>query len=131
MKTKFILFSIIITSLALLANEGGFYGNNNMLSDALGYNQRDSLNLGHYFTILQSEYFKPLFFGVLIGVPVLSFIHYYIIGPMVFSHDRKKVYFFTLFNRIIHAIAGVSFILIIPTGLMMMFSSFFGGSFIW
>lgn len=38
-----------------------------------------------------------------------------------------KVKNIILFNRVIHAIAAISFILLIPSGLIMMFGSYFGG----
>lgn len=127
MKIKYIIFALLaLTSLAFGASDSAIWGKN-MFIDILGYDKQGSLHLGQYFTILQSTYFKPLFFGVLFGIPAIFFIHYMIIGPMIFSHDRKKIYVFTVFNRMIHSIAGVAFILIIPTGLVMMFATTFGG----
>jgi len=99
----------------------------NLIGDIFTYGTSDSLKLGYYFTLLQSVYFKPLFLGVLVGVPVVFFVHYLVIGAKEFSHDGKKVYVFTLFNRIIHAIAAISFTLLLPTGLIMIFGSVFGG----
>lgn len=127
MKIKYIIFALLaLTSLAFGASDSAIWGND-LVTNILGYDKEGSLHLGKYFTILQSTYFKPLFLGVLVGVPAVFLLHYLVIGPMIFSHDRKKIYIFTLFNRIIHAIAGISFILIIPTGLIMMFASTFGG----
>lgn len=102
----------------------------NLFEDILNYGRADSLQLGVYFTILQSEYFKPLFFGVLFGVPVAFFLHYLIIGPQSFNHDGKKILVFTMFNRIIHAIAGISFVLLVPTGLIIMFGTTFSAGFV-
>lgn len=127
MKSKYIIFTLLIfTSLAYGASDSAIWGKD-MITNILGYDKKGSLHLGQYFTILQSTYFKPLFFGVLFGIPAIFFIHYMIIGPMIFSHDRKKIYVFTVFNRMIHTIAGIAFILIIPTGLIMMFATTFGG----
>ena len=132
MKNKYIILSfLILSTLAFGANlDSTIYGKELVLN-ILNYDKEGSLHLGHYFTLLQSEYFKILFFGVLIGVPAAFLIHYLIIGPMIFSHDRKKIYVFTLFNRIVHAIAAIAFTLLVPTGLVMMFGSTFdGGSFV-
>ena len=127
MKSKYIIVTLLVlSSLAFGYSESAVWSDN-LIDNILGYDKQGSLHLGQYFTILQSTYFKPLFLGVLLGVPAVFLLHYLVIGPMIFSHDRKKIYVFTLFHRIIHSIAGISFILIIPTGLIMMFATTFGG----
>ncbi|PLY06215.1 MAG: formate dehydrogenase subunit gamma [Arcobacter sp.] len=128
MKNKYIVLSILVLStLAFGANADSAIWGKELIPNILGYDKEGSLHLGYLFTLLQGTYFKPVFLGVLLGVPAVFFIHYMIIGPMIFSHDRKKIYVFTLFNRIIHAIAGIAFMLLIPTGLVMMFGTTFGG----
>ncbi len=128
MKNKYIILSLLVlSSLALGANFDSAIWGKELVPNILNYDKEGTLRLGHYFTLLQSEYFQILFFGVLVGVPVVFFIHYLIIGPMVFSHDRKKIYVFTLFNRIVHTIAAIAFILLIPTGVIMMFGDTLGG----
>jgi len=128
MKNKYkILFLLILSTLAFGANADSAIWGKELIPNILGYDKEGSLHLGYLFTLLQGTYFKPVFLGVLLGVPAVFFIHYMIIGPMIFSHDRKKIYVFTLFNRIIHAIAGIAFMLLIPTGLVMMFGTTFGG----
>ena len=128
MKTKQILLILFtLSTFAFGANANSAIFGKDLLTNILGYDQVESLHLGYLFTLLQSTYFKPLFLGVLLGVPAVFFIHYMIIGPMIFSHDRKKIYVFSVFNRVIHSIAGVAFILLIPTGLVIMFGSTFGG----
>lgn len=92
-----------------------------------GFGQVDTLKLGQLFTMLQANYFAQAFLVVLIGVPAVFLIHYLIIGPKVFSHDGKKIYAFSLLSRVIHQIAAISFIVLIPTGFIMMFGSYFGG----
>ncbi len=54
-------------------------------------------------------------------------MHYKIIGPKVFPHSAKKYYAFSVYNRIIHQIAAVSFLVIVPTGFVIVFGDFFGG----
>jgi formate dehydrogenase subunit gamma len=128
MKSKQIILAILtLSTLAFGANADSAIFGKDLLTNILGYDQKESLHLGYYFTLLQSTYFKPLFLGVILGVPAVFFLHYLVIGPMKFSHDGKKIYIFTLFNRIVHAIAAIAFILLVPTGLVMIFGSTFGG----
>jgi formate dehydrogenase subunit gamma len=97
------------------------------IQNILGYGQEETLKLGELFTLLQSTYFYKIFLVLLIGVPSIFFIHYLIIGPKVFSHDGKKIFAFTVFQRIIHLLAGIAFIILIPTGLMIVFGNYLGG----
>jgi len=128
MKSKYtILALIVLSSLAFGANADSTIYGKDLVTNILGYDKEGSLHLGRLFTTLQSTYFKPVFFGVIISVLVGFLIHYLVIGPMIFSHDRKKIYVFTLFNRIIHAIAAIAFTILVPTGLVIMFGSTFGG----
>lgn len=128
MKNKYVILSLLLLStLAFGANIDSAIWGKELVPNILAYDKEGSLHLGQFFTLLQSDYFKLVFFGVLVGVPVLFLVHYMIIGPMIFSHDRKKIYVFTMFNRIIHAIAAIAFMLLIPTGLIMMFGATLGG----
>ena len=97
------------------------------VQNILGYGQEDTLKLGELFTMLQSTWFYKIFLGILVGVPVVFYIHFLIIGPKVFSHDGEPIFAFTLFKRVIHAIAAISFTILIPTGLMIVFGSYLGG----
>jgi len=97
------------------------------ITNIFGYGKAESTNLGPLFTLLQSEYFAPIFLGILIGVPAIFLLHYLIVGPKVFPHGGKKIKVFGIFNRIIHQMAAISFIVIVPTGFIMVFGSFFGG----
>jgi len=97
------------------------------IQNIFGFGQKDSLNLGTLFTMLQGKYFYLIFLGILIGVPAVFFIHFLIIGPKVFSHEGKPIFAFTLFKRIIHGIAGVSFMILIPTGIMIVYGNYLGG----
>ena len=128
MKKRYVILAIIaLTTLAFGADESSAIFGKDLIPNILGYDKEGSLHLGYLFTLLQSTYFKPIFLGIGLGVPLVFFIHYMIIGPMIFSHDRKKIYVFSVFNRMIHTIAGLAFILLIPTGLIMMFGTTFGG----
>lgn len=97
------------------------------IANILGYGQEQSLKLGPLFTMLQHEYFTKIFLAILVLVPAAFLTHYKIIGPKVFPHDGKKIQAFSLYNRIIHQVAAVSFIVIVPTGFVIVFGSFFGG----
>lgn len=101
--------------------------NQDLVTTMLAYGKDGSFYLDEVFVYLQTKLFKNAYLSVIVIVPLIFLVHYLIIGPKKFKHDGKKYYVFTLFNRIIHGIAAVSFIILIPTGLIMMFGSFFGG----
>ena len=82
---------------------------------------------GQLFTMLQSEWFWKVFLVIITAVPAVFLLHYLIIGAMHFDHDGPKVYFFSLFARIVHVIAALSFSLLVITGLMVIFGSYLGG----
>jgi len=97
------------------------------IANIFGYAQEESLKLGPLFTMLQKEYFVEIFLAILVLVPAAFLTHYMIIGPKVFPHDGKKIHAFSLYSRTIHQIAAVSFIVVVPTGFVIVFGSFFGG----
>ena len=76
---------------------------------------------GEVFTLLQREWFWKGFLIALFLVPVAGGIHYLIIGPKVFSHDGKKIFAFSVLMRVMHNLAALSFLVIVPTGFMMAF----------
>lgn len=84
-------------------------------------------NYGQSFTKLQHSLFPSLFLLVITIVPVIFFLHYVVVGPMVFDHGGKQVYCYNLFVRIIHWCAAFSFSLLVITGLLILFASLFGG----
>lgn len=83
--------------------------------------------LGEGFTILQNKYFAPIFFLILIGVPLAFFGHNRIVGMKRFGHHGKKIKVFSKYNIIVHWGAAVPFVLVCITGLMMMFGDKLGG----
>lgn len=87
----------------------------------------DWLAYGELFTILQGQWFSKIFLLVITAVPAVFLLHYLIIGAKHFDHDSEQIYFFSLFARVVHFIAAVSFSLLVITGLMIIFGSFFGG----
>lgn len=82
---------------------------------------------GEVFTFLQREWFWKGFLIALFLVPVAGGIHYLIIGPKVFSHHGKKIFAFSVLMRVMHNMAAISFLVIVPTGFIMAFGDFFGG----
>ena len=125
-KIVYLFIALLVLASAAYAAESQIWGEMR-IANIFGYAQEQSLKLGPLFTMLQKEYFGLIFLGILIRVPGAFFIHYKIIGPKVFPHDGKKYYAFSLYNRIIHQIAAVSFIVIVPTGFIIVFGDFFGG----
>jgi len=126
MKKVILFFMFLLTSLAYGASESLIWGKQ-LVPNILGYDKAGTLKLGHYFTILEAQIVKPAFIVVVCFIILAFVIHYFIIGPKVFAHGKNKIYVFTVFNRAIHLLAVVAFVLLIPTGLIMMFGGFFGG----
>lgn len=74
---------------------------------------------GHYFAYA---------LVILVAVVVFAFVlHYLIVGPRHYHHDGQKIYAFNLFIRIIHALAAISWVILVPTGAIMMWGESFGG----
>lgn len=93
------------------------------------WGQEGTLKLGMIFTLLQSTYFAPIFLGILIVIPSVFALHYMVIGPKVFSHDGEKIYTFDLFARLVHWFAAVAWMILVPTGIILIFADFFGGGY--
>ncbi|WP_320033765.1 formate dehydrogenase subunit gamma [Halarcobacter sp.] len=128
MKTKYIILALVtLSALAFGANADSAIWGKDLVPNILGYDQEGTLQLGKWFTVLQGKYFSIAFLAILFGVPGVFLLHYLVIGPKVFSHDRKKIKVFNLFHRLIHWIAGFSFLVLIPTGFVMIFGTTFGG----
>ena len=121
------LFLMLTLSSALFAYSTVSEANQEIINNMLSYQENGNTHLGDLFVYLQTRLFENAYLFVIVLVPFVFLVHYLIIGPKKFKHDGKKYYVFTLFNRIIHGIAAISFIIIIPTGLIMMFGSTFGG----
>ncbi|WP_033916716.1 formate dehydrogenase subunit gamma [Campylobacter sputorum] len=83
-----------------------------------------------FFVNWQSNgYFAWLAAGAIIAV-VLAFVgHYAIVGPKIFSHHHGKIYAFNSIERLIHLLAAVAWVILVPTGLIIMFGDEFGGGF--
>lgn len=121
----FIIATLILASAAIAA-DSQIWGDGRVLN-IFGYGQVESLKLGQMFTEWRSKYSEVLFLSVLAGVPTIFLLHYLIIGPKSFKHGGKKIYVFSLFSRYVHQIAALSFIVLVPTGFIIVFGAFFGG----
>ena len=84
-------------------------------------------DLGQLFTHLQSTLFWKVFLGIITIIPAVFFLHFVIIGAKKFSHDGPEILFFNLFARIVHWVGAISFVLLVITGLLIIFGAFFGG----
>lgn len=83
---------------------------------------------GEIFTYLQgNDYFA---YAVAIGVGALLLglgLHFLAIGRKHFSHDGKKIYTFSLIERVSHWVAALSWVVLVPTGIIMMWGAALGG----
>jgi formate dehydrogenase subunit gamma len=82
---------------------------------------------GQTFTFLQKTYFKKIYFLILLAIPVVFILHYIFIGPKQFAHSGEQVLVFTKLNRIIHWVTAISFLLLVLSGVIMIFGKYFGG----
>jgi formate dehydrogenase subunit gamma len=82
---------------------------------------------GKMFTMLQGQWFSKIFLIIITAIPAVFLLHYLIIGAKHFDHDGEQILFFGLFIRIVHFVAAISFSLLVITGLLVIFGSFFGG----
>ncbi|PHR27113.1 MAG: formate dehydrogenase subunit gamma [Desulfotalea sp.] len=131
----FLLTLFLVTGIATVAvaQEGGALASLSVGSSADYYHNLMAVITGNWqeygqmFTFLQSEWFWKVFLVIITVVPAVFFVHYMIIGAKHFDHDGPQIYFFSLFARIVHFIAAISFSLLVITGLLVIFGSFFGG----
>lgn len=82
---------------------------------------------GQLFTNLQQHLFPRLLILLCTTIPVLFFLHYIVIGPISIPHKGREIYCYTLFVRIIHWLAALSFCLLALTAMMIIFAKFTGG----
>lgn len=84
--------------------------------------------LGQLFTFIQgNDYFAYGVVLIILAVIAAFVLHFLIIGPKHFSHDGKKVYAFDIVERVSHGLAAISWVILVPTGIIMMWGDKFGG----
>ncbi|PIE64387.1 MAG: formate dehydrogenase subunit gamma [Desulfobacterales bacterium] len=91
------------------------------------YGTLETFDPGPWFVLLQGGYFKLVFAVVVILVPAVFLFHYLWIGPKIFDHNGEKIFIFPFFQRFIHFLAAVAFMVLVPTGLMIVFGRYLGG----
>lgn len=82
---------------------------------------------GQLFTNLQANLFWKVFLGIITVIPGVFLLHFMIVGAKKFSHDGPQILFFNRFTRIAHWIGATAFILLVITGLLIIFGAFLGG----
>lgn len=83
-----------------------------------------------FFVQIQSNGYFAMLCAIAIIAVIAAFAgHYIIIGAKHFSHDNGKIYAFSKTERIVHLIAALSWVILVPTGIIMMFGKEFGGGF--
>lgn len=120
------IFASLLMASAAYAADSQIWGEM-LIPNIQSYGTGAPYDLGPLFVLLQSGYLKFIFGVVVVLVPAIFFGHYLIIGPKIFDHGGAKIYIFTLFQRLIHLLAAVAFIILVPTGLMIIFGKYLGG----
>lgn len=106
--------------------------NNNIWGNARYENMGTAYEngLAQTFVYFQSnDYFAWLAAFAIMAVVFAFLMHYLIVGPKHFSHAHGKILAFNKFERLFHLVAAVSWVILVPTGLIMMFGETFGGGF--
>jgi formate dehydrogenase subunit gamma len=125
-KSLFFIIAFLVSLSAAYAADSQIWGKM-LIPNILTYGKEGSSGLGPLFTLLQNAYFKKIFFGIAVGVPVVFLLHYLIFGARIFEHGGRKIHYFSLVKRMIHLMAAISFVILVPTGLMMVFGRYLGG----
>lgn len=131
MKAK---FTAILWALLGFANEAiANYNADKMYQDTQIWDINRINNIANYgtfgrlWTTLQGEYIATIALIALICVLAAFALHYMVIGPKSFSHDGNKIFAFSLFERCFHFCAALSWVILVPTGFIIMFGATFGG----
>lgn len=129
MKRLLAFFALAISSFALNLPDGTNQYESNVwaagrIENIKGYEG----GFGELFTFIQgNDYFAYGVVAIIAAVVFAFVLHFLIIGPKHFSHDGKKIYAFGVIERVSHALAAVSWIVLVPTGIIMMWGDLFGG----
>ncbi len=68
-----------------------------------------------------------LYLSVLLGVPLVFFLHYMAIGPKSFGHTGRRIEFYAILTRLLHWACAITFSFLVITGIMVIFARFFHG----
>lgn len=132
-----ILFSFFAIFSAIFANENtADFVQKATLNTQMWGNDRvnniDNYNefFAPFFVSWQSENYFATVAAVAVFGAILVFLgHYLIVGAKQFSHSGTKILVFKNFERMFHLVAAISWVILVPTGLIMMFGEEFGGGF--
>ena len=112
-------------------------GENQRNSDIWGVARITNINLydsgfAPLWLELQGKgYFAYALAILVLAVIVVFALHYIIVGAKVFSHHGQKIYVFNAITRAMHALAAISWMILVPTGAIMMWGESFGsGAFV-
>lgn len=84
--------------------------------------------LAPLWVYLQGNHYFAYALVILVLAVVVAFaLHYLVIGPKHFDHHGGKVYAFDALTRAMHALAAISWVILVPTGAIMMWGESFGG----
>ncbi len=81
---------------------------------------------GRFFIMMQ-RVFAQLFIGVPVLMLVLFIVHYLLVGPKSFAHDGEKVFYYSVFCRVVHTLAAISFTVLVLSGLLIILGRIFHG----
>ena len=125
---RFINFLILNAVLANLAMAESFSTGSTSLWEKSKFERADTFADGYapLFINLQGGASKIALIALLATILVFVF-HYFVFGPKKFSHLGKRILAFNGFERFIHFIAALSWVILVPTGLIMLFGKSFGG----
>ncbi|MDA3048162.1 formate dehydrogenase subunit gamma [Campylobacter sp. JMF_08 NE1] len=124
-KIKFIFLSLVLNSFAWAEN---FSVGSTSLWEESKFSAPDTYASGYapLFVNLQSGASKIALIALVALVAIFAF-HYFVFGSKKFSHNGERVLAFSGFERLIHFVAAISWVVLVPTGLIMLFGKSFGG----
>ena len=124
-----LLFTLFVTAMATQGPTGvNQYNSAIWAAERIENIKPYEQGLGPIFTFIQgNDYFAIAALSIILAVIGAFALHFLIIGPKHFSHDGKKVFAFSLIIRIAHGLAAISWIILVPTGIIIMWGAELGG----
>jgi len=126
-KLPYILTPLFLATATAFGREAATRGPGR-LAELVTYDTDGPYQLGPKFVELQGSHFFSQTMGWVVGITLVIFlIHYLIIGPREFDRTGKRITVYTLFERTVHWIAALAFVLLVPTGMMILYGQYLGG----
>ncbi len=124
-----VIFAFIACIMSAFASSGVNQYDSNVWANARVENVDLYENsIAKLFVYLQSnDYFAYSVALIILAVVVAFALHFLVIGPKHFDHNGNKVYAFDIMQRVFHAIAAISWVMLVPSGIVMMWGASFGG----